>query len=287
MDKFSIRDIETLSGIKAHTIRIWEQRYCFLKPYRTPGNIRNYSCEELKTILNIAFLNKHGYKISHIGKMNADEISKKVQQLAEKSTAEEKVINDLLKKMIDLDLEGFEELLNHHIEKNGIDNTVMYMILPFLEKTGILHFSRFNSSREQLISPIIRQKLFAAIDSTATLAKTDKTAIIFLPATSQQELGLLSMYYLLKKNGIEAIYLGVDVSCQDAAHVATIKKANLVFTQLLPGDRIKFVNELAKWFSRNTVVIFSNSKQIPVNRLPSNFHLNSALSQVHNFLSSL
>jgi DNA-binding transcriptional MerR regulator len=287
MDKFTIKDIETLSGIKAHTIRIWEQRYCFLKPCRTPGNIRNYSCEELKTILNIAFLNRHGYKISHIEKMKAEEINEKVLNIAGKATATENIVNDLLQQMIDLNMDGFEEILNEQFEEKGTDSTVMDIIFPFLEKTGILHHSHFNNSREHLVAPILRQKLSVAIDNVTSSSNTGKTAILFLPAATQQELGLLSLYYLLRKNGIEAIYLGADVSCQDVGHVATIKAVDLIFTQSTYSDRAKFINELRKYFTRHTTVIFSDPKQVPVRKLPVNIHSNSSLSEVNNFLSSL
>src|SRR5678816_4265705 len=108
MTKFTIKDLENLSGIKAHTIRIWEQRYSFLKPQRTDTNIRYYTNEELKTVLNIALLNKYGFKISHIDKMSEQELREKIISLSHAEAQQERLVNDLLHYMVDLDMDRFE-----------------------------------------------------------------------------------------------------------------------------------------------------------------------------------
>src|SRR5919107_6225808 len=112
MNAFTIKDLENLSGIKAHTIRIWEQRYTFLKPQRTDTNIRYYSNEELKTLLNIALLNKYGYKISHIDKMDPVEWRNKVISLSNLEAQQERMINELIQCMIDLEMDQFEKLMD-------------------------------------------------------------------------------------------------------------------------------------------------------------------------------
>src|SRR5215216_4857054 len=108
MNAFTIKDLENLSGIKAHTIRIWEQRYSFLKPQRTNTNIRFYSNDELKTVLNIALLNKFGFKISHIGRMEPTEIRERILTLNDSKAIQERIVNDLVQEMIDLEIERFE-----------------------------------------------------------------------------------------------------------------------------------------------------------------------------------
>src|SRR5688572_6228935 len=137
MNAFTIKDLENLSGIKAHTIRIWEQRYDFLKPQRTETNIRYYSNEELKALLNISLLNKYGFKISHISKMEPDEIRKKILSLDDVRAVQERIVNDLVQQMVDLDIDKFEEVLNEYINAKGIEKTVTQIIFPFLEKIGI------------------------------------------------------------------------------------------------------------------------------------------------------
>lgn len=265
---------------------MWEQRYCFLKPSRTPSNIRYYSCQELKTLLNIAFLNKNGYKISHIEKMCAEEIHKKVVELESKTVFAEKIVNDLLQQMIDLNTEKFESLLEDHIEKKGIHHAIMNVIFPFLEKTGILHSPYFNHAREHVLSHLIRQKLFVAIDSFVK-ARTSKRAILFLPVAAQQELGILCIYYLLRKNNVDALYLGTDVSLQDAAYVAVLKKTGYVFTQLFQDRTYKYMNDLHKCFPRSTTVIFDNSVPQQAHKLFPGIHIIPSLAEVNKFLASL
>src|ERR1700712_2398093 len=128
MNVFTIKDLENLSGIKAHTIRIWEQRYNFLKPSRTGTNIRYYRNQEVKTILNISLLTKYGYKISHINKMTVEELKGKVLSLSDRDAQEERVVNELIAYMIDLDIEPFEKLLDTFILGKGIDKTITRIV---------------------------------------------------------------------------------------------------------------------------------------------------------------
>ena len=124
MNAFTIKDLESLSGIKAHTIRIWGQRYSFLKPQRTETNIRYYTSEESKTLLNIALLNKYGFKISHIDKMEPNEIADKLISLTDNRAQQERMVNELIGFVVDMNLERFEEMLNRHIANKGIERTI-------------------------------------------------------------------------------------------------------------------------------------------------------------------
>src|ERR1700744_2730943 len=121
MNVFTIKDLENLSGIKAHTIRIWEQRYNFLKPNRTDTNIRYYCNAELKTVLNISLLNRFGYKISHIDRMSEPEIQSKLLALTDNEACQERLVNQLIAQMIDLEIETFERTLDAFILSRGID----------------------------------------------------------------------------------------------------------------------------------------------------------------------
>ncbi|MEQ1676271.1 MAG: MerR family transcriptional regulator, partial [Chitinophagaceae bacterium] len=209
MNAFTIKDLENLSGIKAHTIRIWEQRYNFLKPQRTTTNIRYYTNDELKTILNIALLNKYGYKISHIDRMQPAEIKDRILSLGDAKAIQERVVNELVQEMADLDMDKFEKILNNYIAAKGIERTVLQIIFPFLEKIGILwQTGHIHPGQEHLVTNIIRQKLIAAIEATMPPVKLNKTGILFLPEGEHHELGLLFMYYLLKAKGASVIYLG-------------------------------------------------------------------------------
>src|SRR4051812_40045299 len=190
MNAFTIKDIGNLSGVKAHTIRIWEQRYNFLKPQRTGTNIRYYSNDELKTILNIALLNKYGFKISHINKMNHDEINRKLISLSHQYAQQERIVNQLISYMVDLDVESFEELLDQQIEAKGIEKIINEIVFPFLEKIGILWVTNnINPAQEHLVTNIIRQKLLVGIETTVSQIKSEKIALLFLPEGEFHELG--------------------------------------------------------------------------------------------------
>ena len=155
MNAFTIKDLENLTDIKAHTIRIWEQRYDFLKPQRTDTNIRYYNNDELKKILNIALLNKYGFKISHINRMNDDDIKSKILSINNIHAQQERNVNELIQAMVDMNLEGFESLLEEHIRVKGIEKTIYQVIFAFMERIGVLWITgHINPAQEHLVSNI-------------------------------------------------------------------------------------------------------------------------------------
>src|SRR6476620_522976 len=160
MNAFTIRDLENLSGIKAHTIRIWEKRYNFLKPQRSGTNIRYYTSEELKTLLNYALLNKNGYKISAIADMAPEEISNAVLSLTSFEARHERLIIAMLNAMVELEAKLFEKIVNDYINENGVEDSVKLLLFPFLQRIGILWLTdHIRVAQEHLVSNIIRQKL--------------------------------------------------------------------------------------------------------------------------------
>jgi DNA-binding transcriptional MerR regulator len=257
---YTIKDLENLSGIKAHTIRIWEQRYSFLKPGRTGTNIRYYSNEELKKVLNIALLNKYGYKISHIDKMNEGELKEKILSLNPVQAQQERIVNELIQYMVDLDVENFEELLDNCIMTRGIERTIPQIIFPYLEKIGILWLTNhINPAQEHLVSNIIRQKLIMGIDRVSSPLKKGKTVLLFLPEGEYHELGLLFMHYLLKSKGVGIIYLGCSIPMDDVEYVVKLKKPDYLYTHLTTvGHKFnfdKFLAGIGKKFPETPVII--------------------------------
>jgi len=260
MNSFTIKDLENLSGIKAHTIRIWEQRYSFIKPERTDTNIRYYSNDELKKILNVALLNKYGYKISHIDKMNDGEIKEKILALNQMEALQERIVNELIQSMVDIDMERLEMILDKYIAARGIERAITQIIFPFLEKIGILWLTNhINPAQEHLVSNIIRQKLIVGIDGIVTSLKVNKTVLLFLPEGEYHELGLLFMYYLLKSRGVTAIYLGCSVPLKDVEYVVQLKKPDYLYSHLTTvGQNFnfdKFITTVAEKFSGIPVII--------------------------------
>ncbi len=239
MNAFTIKDLENLSGIKAHTIRIWEQRYSFLKPQRTETNIRYYSADELKTILNIALLNKYGFKISHIDKMNEQEIVQKLYTLTDAQAQHEKLVNDLIGYMIDLDVDKFEVAIDKYIRLKGIERTISHLIFPFMERIGILwQTDHINAAQEHLVTNVVRQKLIVGIDQMNPVMQSDSHVLLFLPEGEHHELGLLYMHFLMKSRGVKVLYLGSNVPAKDVVSVTETKKPNKLFTHItcIPGS---------------------------------------------------
>lgn len=233
MNAFTIKDLENLSGIKAHTIRIWEQRYSLFKPQRTDTNIRYYSSNELKMVLNIALLNKYGYKISHIDRMSEEILKEKINSLAQQEAQQERLVNELISCLVDLDLDQFESLLNSHISQKGIEKTITLIIFPFLERIGILWLTNhINPAQEHLVSNIIRQKIIVGIDSTSPVIETGKKVLMFLPEGEHHEIGLLFVQYLLKARGVKVLYVGANTPLKDLDYVINLKKPDLLYCHL-------------------------------------------------------
>jgi MerR family transcriptional regulator, light-induced transcriptional regulator len=291
MNAFTIKDLENLSGIKAHTIRIWEQRYSFLKPQRTDTNIRYYSNEELRTVLNIALLNKYGFKISHIDRMQPQEIREKILLLGDAKAVQERIVNELVQEMVDLNIEKLEKILSNYIAAKGIERTVIQIIFPFLEKIGLLWVTgHINPAQEHLVTNVIRQKLIVAIESSSTHLKVDKTVLLFLPEGEHHELGLLFMYYMLKSRGVRTIYLGANVPVKDVAYVVSQKKPDTVFSHLTATSANfnfeKFLNNLHAQVSGARVVISGQLTHSYHKAIPQGITFKKSLAEVIEYLTS-
>ncbi len=292
MDSFTIKDLENLSGIKAHTIRIWEQRYQFLKPSRTGTNIRYYSNEELKKVLNIALLNKYGFKISQIDKMNEVEVREKIFSLTQLEAQREIIVNELIQCMIDLDVEKLEGVLDNYIHTRGIERTITQLIFPFMEKIGILWITNhINPAQEHLVSNIIRQKLIVGIESVSTSLKVNKTVLLFLPEGEYHELGMLFMYYLLKSRGVSTIYLGANVPLHDVEYVVNLKKPNYLYSHLTSvGHNFnfdKFLITITKKFAGTPIIISGLLTQSYERKIPQHINFKKSFSEVMEFVSAI
>lgn len=292
MNGFTIKDVENLSGIKAHTIRIWEQRYGFLKPQRTGTNIRYYSNEELRVVLNISLLNKFGYKISHINKMGEEEIREKILSLNQAEAQQERVIHDLIHTMVELEIEGFERTLDSYISRNGVERAITRIIFPFLERIGILwQTGHINPAQEHIVSNIIRQKLIRGIEGTRSLVTLDTSFLLCLPEGEHHELSLLYVYFLLKSRGAQVIYLGADLPVKDLEYVVKMKKPDYVFMHLTSPSRAfhmdKFLLNLQTRMKDQSFVISGPLTSMYKKEIPANVKFKYSLAEVMEFLHAL
>jgi DNA-binding transcriptional MerR regulator len=286
---FTIRELELLSGIKAHTIRIWEQRYNFLKPSRTETNIRTYNNEELKTLLSVALLNKFGYKISHIDEMDSSQRVEAILKLYNTDALKEDLVNRLIGFMIDLNSQEFESLINQYLNENGLEKTLEDVIYTFLERVGILwQTNRIIPLQEHIVSNIIRQKIISAIELLKVQTTKKDIFLLFLPEDEHHEVGLLFIYYLLKKKGYPVIYLGASVPLSDIEYLYTKRKPTYIYLHLtsFPSryNLIKYFNSL-HLITNSSQVLVSGSVAENYNKpLPSNFKLFQSISEFNDFL---
>ncbi len=290
MNAFTIKDLEILSGIKAHTIRIWEQRYSFLKPQRTDTNIRYYTNNELKTVLNVALLNKYGYKISHIGKMPTTEVNEKIVTLSQLQAQQERITNNLIFCMVDLRVEEFEATLDSYIKTKGIEKTITNIIFCFLERIGILwQINHINPAQEHLVTNIIRQKLILGIESAGSILHTGKKAVLFLPEGEHHELGILFMYYLLKSRGYTVLYLGANVPIKDVLYVAEIKKPHFLYTHLTAVAHNfnfdKFLVNAGNKLPDYNLLVSGQLTQTYKKKVASNISFKKSLQEVMEYIS--
>ncbi len=227
MSEYSIKDLERYSGIKAGTLRIWESRYNLLSPLRSETNIRTYSNEDLRHIMNVSFLNSRGYKISKIAELTPQQIHKKVIDIAETQIVPDIQVESLFRSMTGYNDELFNNTFTKCVEIIGFEKTMTEVIYPFLRKLGIMwHAGAVSPGEEHFIMQLIRQKLIVAIDRTDSIKKDQSQSfILYLPEDEFHELALLYYNYWLRANGYTTYYLGQSVPHED------IKKA---YNQLLP-----------------------------------------------------
>lgn len=288
MGKYSIKELERLSGIKAHTIRIWEKRYHLIEPQRTSTNIRYYSDDELKKIINVSLLNNHGVKISHIADLGHDELIKKVLEFTDKKSEADAYINQMIVCMIDLDEEIFEQHLNKLSQKFGIERTITEIIYPFLDRIGILwQTNNITPAQEHFISNIVRQKLIVAIDALPHPAKAARKAVLFLPEQELHEIGLLFCYYLLKKEGLRVIYLGQMVPYDDVKAIGLSHQPSLFVTSIIseqpPKELQKYINTLSNDFPSARVVATGHAVSRIALSFPPNFRLADNVLKIREF----
>jgi len=230
--RYSIKDLERLSGIKAHTLRIWEQRYEILKPERTDTNIRYYRDADLKRILNISLLNNNGYKISKISKLSDEEIVREVEKLLTTYKSESDQIENLIICLMELDEDRFEKTISNSVIHFGFENTVEKIIFPFLKQLGNMwQVGMITPAQEHFVSNLIRQKIIVGIDQLNPGKLSDgETIVFFLPNGELHELGLLYCHFLAKSRGHRCIYLGQSVPYEDVVTIAKSVKPHKMVT---------------------------------------------------------
>jgi len=290
MSEYSIRELEKLSGIKAHTIRIWEKRYNLICPRRSETNIRHYSDEDLKKILNISILNRNGLKISKIACMKSEELAEQVNSFARESWNFELQIESMLVTMIDLDEKRFEKILSKCIMQMGFEDTILKVVYPFFIRIGLMwQTGNINPAQEHFISNLIRQKIIVAIDGVIPPENENaKKFILFLPDGELHEMALLFLYYLIKKRGHKVIYLGQSVPVDDTRSVQDIYHADYLITyytsSIQLSDLKKQIFQLSNVFPDANILIAGNQLEMLDKITEKNIHKMSSPQELVDFL---
>jgi DNA-binding transcriptional MerR regulator len=284
MGQYSIKELEKLSGIKAHTIRIWEKRHKIIQPSRTTTNIRLYSDSDLKKIINVAIANNAGVKISHIARLTNDELSKMVSEQSSSGGEMASPIDQLVVAMVELDEPVFESTINKLTQSMGFEDVVTKVVYPFLEKIGILwQTGNITPAQEHFISNLVRQKMMVAIDGLPYPSASASKAVLFLQENEYHEIGLLFYCYLIKKYGIKPIYLGQSVPYGDLKEVVKTHKPEFIITSIvttLNGDNLQgYLEKLSVDFGKQTILISGYAaRQFDFSAYPKIRHFTSASS---------
>lgn len=288
MNRFTIKDIENLSGIKAHTWRIWELRYGIAIPQRKDSNHRFYDNENLKRILRISYLYHGGLKISKIASLNDEQMRSRAIQSAAFNNDYEYYIKELVEASIDLDEDRFEQIFDDAIKRMGIEQTVLQVCYPFQDKIGFLWLTdHVIPSQEHFTSNIIRQKLSVAIDELPLIKETSKKQILlFTPEKEFHELPLQFIYYLLRKNRNKVIYFGGNASLDSIESYGQKKRVDCMLFHLVTNLTSRSANEYVEEVSRRFAdkqIIMSGVLVEQVTQARGNVRLLKSMAEIIQF----
>ena len=276
MNRLSIAQLAQFSGIKPHTIRIWEQRYNALSPERTEGNTRTYSGNDLRRLLNIVGLLDSKYKVSDLCVMSDDNLQELIQQhyTDNGDSDSQKYVLQLIAAGIEFNQLEFEIILNFCIEKLGLAATFKEVIYPLLQRLGMMWAADLMPpAKEHFMSNIVRQKLLVALDSLPQPKENAKKWLLFLAEDEFHEIALLFAHFILRQRGENVIYLGTNVPLNtlQQATDAIMPDALLTFfvKSNFPEDQQLYLNSVRNCFPKGNIYISGNERLISTLNLDS------------------
>jgi DNA-binding transcriptional MerR regulator len=296
MNFFSIRDIENLTGIKAHTLRIWEQRYHLFTPKRKESKHRIYDNDDLKYILRVAYLYHQGYKISRIAGLAEEEISRLALELKPGAANYDIFINQLTEAALDFDNERFETVLASLVQQSGFAQSVLHVFFPLLKKIGQLWLAgSAMPAQEHFASAIIIKKLLLAgeqLEPPLALASR-RRVLLFTPPGELHEIPILFMQYMLKKNGIPYLYVGANIDtltlkaiCDQQENLQAGRITQLYFyliTNLIRSDLTTYLQQLASLFPDKEIIFAGSKTGSHIARIPRNVKLLKTAEELMGF----
>jgi MerR family transcriptional regulator, light-induced transcriptional regulator len=294
MNVFTIRDIENLTGIKAHTLRIWEQRYPIFNPKRRESKHRFYDNEDLKFFLRIAYLYNNGYKISRIASLSETEIGEMALRLRPNDQNYEIFINQLTEATIDLDQYRFERILHTLLLHAGFEKSITCVLFPMLKKIGLLWLTgNVIPAQEHFATALIIKKLSVSIDGLERPKYTGgRRVLLFTPCGEYHEIPLLFMQYVLKKQGIPSIYMGKLVTMDMLQEICACQPVSQLYfhliTNLIRCNMDDYLVKLSHLFPRQEI-FFSGTcaSTCQIREIPFNVRLLKTTEEMMCFAGKL
>lgn len=291
MSAYSIKDLEQLSGIKAHTIRIWEQRHNLFSPQRTDTNIRFYNEDDLKLILNISLLRNHGIKISKIVSMTSAQLHEEVFNVGSTEHTNEDQLNALTLAMLEMDETLFNTIFQSNQEKLGFEATMTEIIYPFFRKIGLLWtVNSIYPAQEHFITHLVRQKLIIETEKLDH-SMSGPVFLLFLPEEELHELSLLYANYILRKRGFKTFYFGQSLPTRDLEEAFRAISPDYFFTILTSkppsGSIQEYLNTLGEKFSSISVYVTGSQVVNQGLTFPNNLKLINQFSELEPILREL
>lgn len=248
LNNYSIKDLEVLSGVKAHTIRIWEKRYGLLSPRRTATNIRFYTDDDLRKIINVSLLIRNGHKISRIADWDSSTLQKSVMQLDQNALDNHECADQMISAIINFDLRTFDRLVSEYIDQHGLEEAYQKVFFKFLEKLGVYwHAGAIYPAQEHFVFNFLRQKIISEINKLGIANENSRTILFFLPEKEMHEMSLLFYSYLARKKNLNVIYLGALVPWEDIVKISSSIHLDQVFTAFVNPCPVE---ELRDYLSR-------------------------------------
>jgi MerR family transcriptional regulator, light-induced transcriptional regulator len=272
---YSIKDLEVLSGIKMHTIRIWEKRYNLLNPHRTDTNIRWYDDEDLKRLLNISMLTKNGYKISKVADWNKERIIDQVRSISESRTSEADYVDHFMLLIVDMDNIGFEKLVNEILSNHDFEAAYFNIFFKLFQRVGTYwQIGSIFPAQEHFVTNLFRQKLISSIDKLETTNTKNATMLFFLHEEELHEISILFYSYLAKKSGYNIFYLGQAVPFPDLEKINKRKEIDYIFTAFTNAiskeDLEEYLVQLKDSFPKQKIFITGYQVEMHSPLLPRN-----------------
>ena len=285
---FSIKDLENLSGVKAHTIRIWEKRYNLLQPNRSDTNIRQYSLKSLQKLLNVVYLNNNGYKISKIANLKEEEIPISVREVASRGKVKHHAINAFKMAMLNFDQVLFYNTYNNLLDGKTFREIFYEIFIPLFDEIGLLwQTDTITPAHEHFLSTHIKQKILINIEKLQSLEPqpVSKTYVLFLPDNEIHDIGLLFINYELRSRGLHTIFLGESIPMESLTDLYNFYD-DIIFISYftIKPEKDKIQKYLQKF---SDTIINKNTKMYILGKQIDNLDLSNLPNSISTYKSIL